>query len=502
GVLHRYHPKARICLSPQAFKATSHWQKRFYEHVRNRPAWLNEIAFSPWMRESLAETRWAIPDCYPIRHYPDIAHCYLCQYPVPNWDRAFAQTLGREPINPRPRAMKRIHNLAAPLTVGSVTYSEGVNDDVNKFVWSDQDWDPATPVAETLMDYARLFIGPDWVEPVTAGLLALENNWPGPLAENESVEATLAAWQAMDSSAPAAVRNNWRFQSPLLRAYYDAYVRRRLIREQSLETEAVATLRRAKTGQSLAAIAATEAILGKAAEPIAPELKARCEQLADGLWENIGQQLTVSRHHGQRTYRGAFMDSIDQPLTSAPWLIEQLAAATREPDEASRMDAIARIANRTDPGPGGFYDDMGQPSSWGRVQGGPGWSEDPLFDTSPLVEHWMGPNHPAWINCVTTRYKSPVTICYDALAPRQAYTLRVTLASGPWAHHVRLHANGHLVHDLVEMTKAKMVHTAEFQLPGDWLPEGRLDLSWTTADGELGARVAEVWLTPTPTTNR
>lgn len=493
--LRHYHPAASVCLSPQAFKAPADWQRRFYEHLRARPAWLNEVAFAPWMRDSLAHTRGAVPDCYPIRHYPDITHCYLCQYPVPNWDRALAETLGREPINPRPRATKHIHNLTAPLVIGSVTYSEGVNDDVNKFVWADQDWDPGTAVEDTLADYARLFVGPDWIGPVVAGLLSLEDNWRGPLAENQSVETTLAAWQAMDAAAPEAVRNSWRFQSPLLRANFDAYVRRRLIRERALEADAMAALRAVARGQSLMAVTAAEDALSRAsAEPIAQNLKSRCQQLADGLWETIGQQLTVVRHHGQRVARGAFMDSIDVPLNAASWLLDQLAAARDEPDESARLAAIHRIVSRTDPGPGGVYDDLGEASSWHRVRGGTDGLDDPSFDRSPLVEHWPGPGHPAWINCVTTRYQSPVTLCYDGLAPGQDCTLRVTLVSGPWAHHVQLHANGHLVHDFVEITKAKMVHTDQFALPGAWLPTGRLELTWTTRDGELGARVAEIWI--------
>lgn len=55
------------------------------------------------------------------------------------WDRAFALTLGRESVNPRPLDMKHIHNLLEPYTAGSISYSEGIHDDVNKFIWSDLD---------------------------------------------------------------------------------------------------------------------------------------------------------------------------------------------------------------------------------------------------------------------------------------------------------------------------------------------------------------------------
>ena len=61
-----------------------------------------------------------------------------------------ADLVGREGNNTRPKAMKHIHNLHAPLTVGSLTYSEGIHDDVNKMVWGDQDFSTKTPCEETV----------------------------------------------------------------------------------------------------------------------------------------------------------------------------------------------------------------------------------------------------------------------------------------------------------------------------------------------------------------
>ncbi|KKK53275.1 hypothetical protein LCGC14_3096430, partial [marine sediment metagenome] len=194
-MLRRHHPGARVCLSPQAFKAGDGWLEGFCRHLQDEPDWLDEVAFAPWVRLPLPELRRRVPDRYAIRRYPDITHCLLCQYPAREWDLAWMMTAGREPINPRPVAVKHIHNSLAGYAVGGVTYSEGVNDDVNKFVWADQDFDPDTPVAETLGDYARLFIGPALAEPVAEGLLALERNWRGPPADADQVESTLELWQ-------------------------------------------------------------------------------------------------------------------------------------------------------------------------------------------------------------------------------------------------------------------------------------------------------------------
>ena len=144
-------------------------------------------------------------------------------------------TLHRECYNPRPVAMKRIHNVFAKYTCGSLCYSEGINDDVNKFVWLDQDWNPATQAVETLRDYGRLFISPDTRDDLAQGFLAEEKNWEGPLAVNPQIDVTLQQWRAPGKRGFAGGGANYRFAMGLLRAYYDAYIQRRLIRETELE---------------------------------------------------------------------------------------------------------------------------------------------------------------------------------------------------------------------------------------------------------------------------
>src|SRR5438105_7190524 len=104
--LHRYHPKAQMWVSPQSF--LQEWLDEFFDLLRQEPAWLSGVVYGPQVRIPLAECRRLTPKRYPIRHYPDITHTQHCQYPVPDWDLAFAVTEGREPINPRPMGMANI----------------------------------------------------------------------------------------------------------------------------------------------------------------------------------------------------------------------------------------------------------------------------------------------------------------------------------------------------------------------------------------------------------
>src|SRR5204863_6309256 len=110
---------------------------------------------------------------------------------VPDWDTVFAVTLGREPINPRPIDQAAIYRLLHKETIGFITYSEGCNDDVNKFIWSGLGWSSTAPIEEILRDYARYFIGSDVADSFANGLLALERNWRGPAIANGGITTTL-----------------------------------------------------------------------------------------------------------------------------------------------------------------------------------------------------------------------------------------------------------------------------------------------------------------------
>src|SRR5262249_6569195 len=157
---------------------------------------------------------------YPIRDYPDITHSLRCQYPVPDWDLAYSLTEGREVINPRPRDAAAIFRTFAPQTIGFITYSEGCNDDVNKIVWSALGWDPQADVLEVLREYSRYLVGagPGDTDGFAHGLVALEQNWRGPLLANASVETTLQQFHAMEGRARPELLLNWRFQQALYRA--------------------------------------------------------------------------------------------------------------------------------------------------------------------------------------------------------------------------------------------------------------------------------------------
>lgn len=512
-VLRKYHPNAKIWVSPQVFKPSAEWYAKFYKHVNREYDWFGGVVYGPWIRTPLPEVKKLIKPNIPIRLYPDITHSISCQYPVPDWDIAWAMTLGRECINPRPDDEKYIHNLYAPLASGSISYSEGTNDDVNKYIWTCQDWDPTTPVIETLREYARYFIGPEYTETVSRGLMAQEQHFRGPLLSNDHVQRTLQQWQILEKNAPAKVLSNPRFQSGLIRAYFDAYIQRRLIYETALERHARNLLENAKANGSIQAISGARKILTLAHEqPVSPELKTRCYALADSLFRSFGAQLTVEKHHAA-SGRGNFIDNIDVPLNDALWILDQLADIEKLNDEPSRLEAIEKMLHRTDPGPGGFYNNFGSPSAWKHIKAQKTWAEDPGSLESPRVSFgvgltgvdWVhevvakgfeGQTTPlAWMNQINTLYDTPLEMEYDQLDPNASYTLKIAY-TGRFRSSMNLMADGVMIHNYIRMGTKPMF---EFQIPKEVTQDGKVTFTWTCGqedkgEGERGSQVAEIWL--------
>jgi len=508
AVLKKYHPDAKIWVSPQVFRPTKKWMDTFYEYVNRKYSWLGGVVFGPWIKTPVDSMRKIIDPSIPIRMYPDITHSLSAQYPVPDWDLAYAMTLGRECINPRPKDEKHIHNRFAHNGTGSISYSEGTNDDVNKFIWSDQDWDPQLAVEETLQDYSRLFISPDYAKSIAKGIMELEANLRGPLISNKQVSKTLKHFQELEKDASVEMMQNFRFQMCLLRAYYDAFIQKRLVHESKLEQLSLKALSQAKVTGSVSAMAKAQAILKKAGDPATYNIyKTKCHALADSLFRSIGAQLTI-KNHGAAEGRGNFIDNIDVPLNDAPWIIDQLETIATLKNENERLEKINDMLRRTDPGKGGVYTNFGTPPSKPHVLPGAGWYKDPGGLQSAFVNFGVGTKEDEWVHEILPRgfsgqivpkawmtqngtlYEEPLNIQYKNLDPKSSYQIRLAY-TGRLRSNIKLTANGYLVHDYM-LTGDQPIYT--FDIPKEALSTGDVIFTFICPEGEQGAQVSEIWI--------
>jgi hypothetical protein len=498
--LKKVHPKAAMWVSPQGFNAQ--WMEQFFGLMDQQPPWLSGIVFGPQVRVNLPELRARIPRRYPIRFYPDITHSVNAQFTVNDWDVAFAQTEEREGINPRPLDEARIFRVLQPFAdAGFLTYSEGCNDDVNKAVWSALGWNPRADVTGVLRDYGRYFIGPDMADGFAQGLLALERNWRGPLLSNAAVEVTLAQFQDLERRASPQQKRNWRFQQALYRANYDAYLRARLMDESARERRAMELLATARTGNVLPALGAAESAL--AVDPVARAggaLRARVFELGEALFQSIHMQLSVPRYAAIDAGRGANLDLIDRPITNAEWLLQRFAEIRALENDAARRGAIEQLLNWSDPGPGGFYDDLGDPANRAHLEPGAGFEKDPAFFHTARTGFGSRRNTPwrvSWYRHAEALYGNSIQLRYAGLDPSARYKVRFTEAgdSGPRA--TRLVANGKFeIHPM--RPRDRDVKPVEFDIPAEATAGGSLLLEWQPNPEASGngrfVQVSEVWL--------
>ena len=317
---------------------------------------------------SLPELRKAVPAKYPIRDYPDITHSLRCQYPVPDWDVAYSLTEGREVINPRPRDESTIFHAFADQTIGFITYSEGCNDDVNKIVWSALGWDPDADVLDVLRQYGRYLIGlgDRRRRRLCPGALR-----PGAELARAALDQRLGRDDARSSSASmersVTRRRCWRTGGSSRRSIAPIttpYVRSRLIYETDLEEQALATAARARATRVAGGDGPgrERSSTGRSPSRSPPICGRRVFELAEALFQSIRMQLSVPRYKAIAVGRGATLDTIDVPLNNRIWL-KQRFAAIRDARAARKRGSreIDAIVNWTNPGPGGFYDDLGDP---------------------------------------------------------------------------------------------------------------------------------------------
>jgi hypothetical protein len=465
--------KAKIWLSLQGFNR----EREDYAYrwiAEKRPRWLGGLVAGPSSPPAL-RSRAALPAEYGLRLYPDLTHNKICQYQVPGLDQAIALTLGREAINPRAAEMVKIHNQAVGTSVGFLSYSDGVHDDVNKTVFSALGWDSRRQAREILVEYARLYFSSRMATEIADGILALERNWRGPLVENGNVEATLREWDRLSALLPE-LAGNWRWQMNQLRAVYDAHSRRRLMEERELERAANAVLLNDALASGVRVERALEVLQQASGQK---ELRARIVELCEKLYQSIGLQTSVEKYGASGAERGAVLDFIDTPLNNKWWLEDELAKVRKLGDEALRLARLREIATWESPGPGSFYDDVGNEGRSPHTEMDE--RDEPLF-------WWLDQGRSRLrLSAQTTMW--PKRLLYEGVKAGAKYVVR----TGGQGQSL-LKVDG-------ERVGGKQVGEFwEFEVPVKALEDGRLELSWDvpTDEGHLNwrqrSRLAEVWL--------
>jgi hypothetical protein len=279
-----------------------------------------------------------------------------------------------------------------------------------------------------------------------------------------------------------------------LRAHYDAYTRHRLLYETRLEQDAYDVLAKAGSEGSDAAMDGALAVLRRAEEePCRPGLRARVVELCDALFHSIGLQTSVDKYHASGGERGAVLDYVDIPLNNRWWLEDEFAKVRGMASEAEKLEHLDMLRTWEDPGPGGYYDDIGNVAKSPRVVRGEDANTDPNNDRSPNPDcMWWESGRTRVRHSWVCHMDWPLGLRYEGVDPRADYVVRTT-----GNRDCLLRVNGERVQPTLDGKGIGEIK--EFPIPRRLYEDGTIvltfdrphepDLNWRHA-----SRLTEVWL--------
>jgi hypothetical protein len=282
--------------------------------------------------------------------------------------------------------------------------------------------------------------------------------------------------------------------------------------ETRLEDEANDKMAQAGTIGSEAAINAARAILKHAeTQWCRKDLRARVEQLCQALFDSIKLQTSVKRFHASESERGCVLDFLDYPLNNRWWLEDEFDAIRKMPTETEKVARLAVLAHWEHPGPGSYYDDIGDLAKSPHLVRGPELNTDPLI---PL----RGTSFPGfvWDQGGNSRLRlswqgsmRPGQMVYENLDPKGNYTVRINGRGNMdlYVNQKKLERVGGQPDAKPEDTKAPQgtrpryaPEFTNFEIPQELLKDRRAVLDWGNPNEirtnvmRFGASVTEVWL--------
>lgn len=340
-ILKKSHPNAQMHPSAQAPHAYRDWGDTLIKELNKEPDEIDAIIMGPNHAFPMHELRKKTPAKYPLRFYPDITHNLRCEYPVnfleDDWHFAFCNTLSRESVNPRPTELRTLHRLYAPYTIGSVSYSEGVHDDVNKMIWSALEWDKDADLREILLDYCRMFLYETDEEKMADVILLLEKNWQGDPVENPCIDIAYNTLREI-SNENNSIFENWRFLLLYFRAYCDKLVKVRRCYENKLIKQAKKELEKNNVEKAIE-------ILDPLYDFNYIFQRNELEAVAHKLFKVIGIQLDVEHYYADSWERGATLETIDNNVSDKAFFLEKLKNALKL-NSPEREAFVKRLLNR------------------------------------------------------------------------------------------------------------------------------------------------------------
>ncbi len=514
-IIHKYHPQTEVFITNQ--KLDNAGDRAIFEFLRANPGdWLRAICFGPgsnamgWMpgrrqdhRTDLFRYRafgaldrycreiiHQMPPQQSLVFFTDLTHWVYSQYGLMDhemladrdgevppaddfWmyekqpDPYLAMVYNRRTFHARPKHYYHAFRETMRYGIGDCTYSEGHHDHFNQWMWQRLLWSPNRPLADVVEEYARVHFGEAATPLMSEAILQMEENLSAPLLENEGIDRQIQLLRQAGEKMPPHIRDgNYLWRQYLQKALLDKYVQLRVRQQLAQQSTVEEALRKALAeGDIAAALEHSRQLLEDDSET--PEMT-RLKSEADKLGKESDEIYGV---------RNVGLSRLGRDFVGLGWLKSQIEKAEQATDEAAARAEVELVVNYEDAGPGGFFDDLGNPAkSPHLIKGRP-------YDGGRFSSR-LRPSQRT--TAFTTHEQQGVTLEYRGLDRAAKYRVRLALIrprfAPRYAHRQlqtsqSIYADGELLAKNVELPAGK-VEMVEYEIPQK-----------LTADGEL-----KIWL--------
>lgn len=560
-IVHKYHPTTKIYFTNQKFDNAD--DNAIFRYLQEEPRrWLwgwgygpgsDATTWQPGHRQTHRMDLFRYPgfgpfDLYPreilrqlpprhvltyyneITHWRYSQHGYIQMYPRADRegnlppqeghfiyerrpDQGLTMVYDRLTFFAWPRYFHRVFNDLMRYAVGDVTHSSGHHDHFNQWMWQRLLWSPRTSVEDVVGEYCRTWFGPAAESLMAKAIFQLEKNLEEdpttPLITKPGIDRYYHLVKESGSKIPEFQRRtNWVWRQFMQKGALDKYVQL-AIRQQTDLKLAIEhrTANALRDGDIIRAIDISLAELGALKEsPEMVALRAEAGQLGDESNALFGVR-----------NEGYF--NLEHDYVGLGWLKRQLENA-RQANPANQVEGLRMIVDYENPGPGGYYDNLGTYNHAPHVVNGYPYDHGQPYVAKMLSES----NRPSQRSMHFTQDESEgVTLHYRNLDPTKQYRVRFTFVR-PWyqsryAKRMNQSSQTILADDFVlaenQPLPERMSEFFTFGIPPDATRDGELFIRLRKAEGVAdgprvereqwrnsggwGTLASEVWLMAKPT---
>ena len=557
AAIHKYHPATRIWFTNQKFDVDD--DEAILAYLREEPReWLwawgygpgsDGMSWQPGHRQTHHMDLFRYPGFGPfdrynqylihqlppqqtLMHYNEITHWrysqhgYVQMYPradrngdLPPWwnhfiyerrpDQALTMVYDRLTFYAWPRFYHWVFGEVNRYGAGDITHSSGHHDHFNQWMWQRLLWAPQTSVEGVVDEYCRTWFGAETAPAMAEALFQLEENLEEdpevPITEKAGIDRYYDLVAEAGSRIPAHVMpTQWLWREYMQKGALDKYVKLAVRQQREAQARVETRVAEALASDDLDAVAAEcGGWLGEIEE--SPEMAALREQ-AMRLGEESNAIFGV-RNEG--------MYNLEHDYIGVGWLKRQLERALAAASEPEKRELLRMIVAYEDPGPGGFYDNLGTFNPCPNVVAGYPYDHGQPY-VAPMLDEG---NRPSQRSMHFTQDEARgVALEYRGLDPNAAYRIRFTFVR-PWyqeryAHRMNqksqsIYADDLLVAKDVELP-LQMSDFFTFEIPREATADGTLTVrlekardvaagdrvsveQWRNSGG-WGTLVSEVWL--------